>query len=82
MAGGENPELTVCQIRTASSALVRSLWLTGKVRERLLEKTAGIITLTQLRIARSRRCHIREKRRRLREMGIDLSAIRCCILET
>jgi len=31
------------------------------------------------RLARSRRSHIRKKRRRLRKMGIDLSVIRCCI---
>jgi len=61
--------------------LVRSLWLTGQVRERFLEKAAEIVTLTQQRIARSRRCHTRKKRRRLREMGIDLKAIRCCILK-
>ena len=75
-------ELTVCQIRTACSALVQSLWLTGRVQIKILERVAENITVTQQRIARSRRCHIRKKRRRLREMGIDLSVIRCCILKT
>jgi len=54
----------------------------GKGEKNIVREAAGIITFTQLRKARSRRCHIREKRRRLREMGIDLSAIRCFILET
>ena len=78
----KNPELTVCQIRAAASAMVRSLWLTGHVQEKFLRRTADIITSTQQRIARYSRCHVKAKRKKLREMGIDLSAIRCCILKT
>lgn len=68
--------------RAAEELVVRSLWQTGIVRKKFLERTAEIITSTQQRIARSRRCHIREKRKQLREMGIDLAVIRCCILKT
>ena len=74
--------MTVCQLRAATSALVRSLWLTGQARRTFLKRTAHIITLTQKRLARSRHSHVRKKRKQLREAGIDLLAIRCCILET
>ena len=79
--GGKNPELTVCQVHTATSALVRSLWMTGQVRVAYLVRAAAVITLTQDRLARSRRSHAKTKRRRLRELGIKLSVLRCCILE-
>ena len=58
------------------------MWLTGQAQLKLLNRTAHIITLTKERLARSRHSHVKKKRRQLHEMGIDLLAIRYCILET
>jgi hypothetical protein len=55
--------------------------MTGRATAAYLARAAAIITLTQERLARARRSHTQSKRRRLREMGIDLSKLRCCILE-
>ena len=55
--------------------------MTGQARQAYLVRAAKIITLTQHRLARSRRSHVQTKRRRLREMGIDVSTLRCCIFE-
>jgi len=59
---------------------VRSLWLTGQVRTALLETEAEIITETQQRNEKSRRSHVKTRKRRLRELGIKLSSLRCCIM--
>jgi len=59
---------------------VRSLWLTGEVRTAFLEKEAEIITETQQRNEKSRRSHVKARKRRLRELGIRPSSLRCCIM--
>src|SRR5262249_14485716 len=40
---GKNPEVTVCQLRTAASTLVRSWWLIGSALDRLIERTARLV---------------------------------------
>jgi hypothetical protein len=65
---------------TAGVAMVRSLWLCGSVRGKYLAKAAAVIARTQERIRRSRRSHVKTKRKRLRKLGIKLSKLRCCIL--
>ena len=77
---GENPGLTVCQLHQAASALVRSLWLTGQVRTRFLEKECKIIQDIQERNQKSQRSHVKARKRRLHELGINLSSSRCCIM--
>jgi len=59
---------------------VHSLWLTGQVRTSFLEKEAAIITETQQRNEKSQRSHVKTRKRRLRELGIKLSSLRCCIM--
>jgi len=59
---------------------VHSLWLTGQVRTSFLEKEAEIITETQQRNEKSQRSHVKARKRRLRELGIQLSSLRCCIM--
>ena len=78
--GGENPALTVCQLPVGTGSLVHSLWLTGQVRTAFLEKEAEIITETQQRNKKSQRSHVKARKRRLRELGIKLSSLRCCIM--
>ena len=78
--GGKNPALTVCQLRQAAGALVHSLWLTGQVRTSFLRKEAEIVTKTQQRNEKSQRSHVKTRKRRLRELGIKLSSLRCCIM--
>jgi hypothetical protein len=76
--GGENPELTVCQVRTAMSAVVRSLWLSGRCGTRLLERTAKELEYTQARRAQARKSHTKATRRTLQAAGVRLTAlIRC-----
>ena len=71
--GGKKSELTVCQVHTAVSALIRSWWMDGRVSARLLERTAALIQRAQRRNACARRCHIKRTRRVLRSMGIKLT---------
>ena len=60
--------------------MVRSLWLTGQVRQRFVQKEAEIITETQRRNAKADRSHAKQRKRQLRERGIKLSSLRCCIM--
>ena len=59
---------------------MRSLWLTGQVRTDFLHKEAVIITETQQRNETSERSHLKARKRRLRELGIQLSSLRYCIM--
>jgi hypothetical protein len=70
--------LTVCQVRTAMSALVRSLWLSGRCGTRLLEQTAKDLRYTQARRAQARKSHTKATRRKLHTAGVRLTPlIRC-----
>jgi ferritin-like protein len=42
---------------------------------------AEIITETQRRNEKSERSHAKARKRRLRELGIDLPSLRCCIMD-
>jgi len=50
------------------------------VRTSFLEKEAAIITETQQRNEKSRRSHVKARKRRLRKLGIKLLSLRCCIM--
>jgi hypothetical protein len=79
MAGGKNPELTVCQLHTALAALVRSWWLSSApATERLLAKAATKITWAQRRNAQARKSHAKRTRRKLRDLGIKLTELKRC----
>ena len=56
------------------------MWLTGQVRTSFLHKEADIITDTQRDNRKSQRSHVKKRKRRLRKLGIKLSALRCCIM--
>ena len=45
-----------------------------------LKMEAEIITETQRRNEKSERCHVKTRKQQLRELGIDLSLLRCCIM--
>ena len=77
--GGENQELTVCQLHTATAALVRSWWDSGRAAcDRLLERTAAKIRHQQRRNAQARKSHTKTTRRKLRELGIRLTDLPRC----
>jgi hypothetical protein len=75
---GGNPELTVCQIRTAAAAWVQSWWLTSRARTKFLDRTARKIRDTQRRNARSRKSHRKRTLRRLHALGITVSELPRC----
>jgi len=57
---------------------VRSWWLSGRASTTLIEATAKTIQHWQQRIAATRKCHTKGKRKKLRKMGIYLKdLIRC-----
>jgi hypothetical protein len=70
--------LTVCQIRTAASALVQSWWLSHTAAGQLIERAARIIRDTQARKARSRKSHRKRTLRKLREIGVTISHLPRC----
>jgi SRSO17 transposase len=79
---GEYPELTVSQVRQATSALVQSWWLTPTDASRLIEHTAYRIKYYQRRNRQSRESHTRTRIRKLQEQGIELESIFRCNWDT
>ena len=79
--GGENPDLTVCQVRTAADALVGSADLCRHCRRGRLAQAADLIDHYQARNRRAAGCHRRATLTRLDGLGIDLATLRSCILE-
>ncbi len=79
--GKKNPDLTVCQVRTAADALVGSADLCPTCRRGHLARAAELITRAQARNRQAAACHRRATLARLDELGIDLATLRCCILE-
>jgi hypothetical protein len=59
--GEKNPELTVCQVRTATAALVRASQLGRRAARTILEAAGADIAYTQRRNAAARRSHTRTK---------------------
>ncbi len=74
----KNPELTVCQIRAAASALVQSWWLPRAATRQPIERAARTIRETQARKARSRRSHRKRTLRKLRNIGVSISHLPKC----
>jgi hypothetical protein len=60
------------------SALVMSLWLSGRGGTRLLEQAAKELRYTQARRAQARKSHTKTTRRKLQAAGVRLTTlIRC-----
>jgi hypothetical protein len=76
--GKNSPELTVCQVRTALSALMLSWRLRRSARSALLDKTAANIRRAQRRNAEARRCRAKKAQQKLRAAGIKLTSVRRC----
>lgn len=79
---GEYPELTISQVRQATSAMIQSWWLPPSAAEELISNTAYKIAYYQKRNRQARRSHTKTRVRKLQEMGIDLTRIRRCRWET
>ena len=75
--GGKNPELTVCQVRTAAAAVVEGLRLGTAVKE-LAERAARTIERAQRENSEARESHRRDALAELKAMRIDLSKIIQC----
>jgi hypothetical protein len=69
----------VCQLHTATAALIRSWWVNDQpASDRLLEKTAAKITYKQQRNAQARKSHTKATKRKLRKLGIRLTELPRC----
>lgn len=74
----EYPELTVSQVRQATSAMVQSWWLSPKAAEELFSNTAYKLAYHQKRNQQARESHTKTRLGKLQELGIDLSKTRVC----
>ena len=70
--------MTVCQVRTAAAALVRSWGLGRKAAGLILDAAAAELEYTQRRNALARRCHTRTACKKLAALGIRLTALPRC----
>ena len=71
--GKKNPELTVCQVHTAVSAVVRSWWLDGAAAKQLFQQASKKIAYRQHHNAQARKSHTKTTRKLLKQLGIDLT---------
>ena len=75
---GTYPELTVSQVRQATSSVIQAWWLPPKAAEELICNTAYKIQYHQKRNLQARKSHTKTRLNKLQEMGIDLDTIRRC----
>lgn len=75
---GEYPELTVSQVRQATSAMIQSWWLPPKAAQTLIDNTAYKIQYHQKRNRQARLSHTKTRINKLEAMGIDLTTTRRC----
>jgi len=78
----KNPEWTVCQVQTATGALVESWWLNGRATKELLARAARKIARDQQRNALTREYHTKRTRQKLRILGIKLTTTPRCAWDT
>ena len=71
-------ELTVCQVRIAADAMIRSCWLPEPQRQAILQHASNKIRYYQTRNACSRRSHRKETIRALHRCGLTLRSLRRC----
>ena len=74
--------MTVCQIRTAAAALVRSWGLGHRAAKLILEAAAAELAYTQRRNATARKSHTRTTCRKLAALGIRLTGLPRCAWST
>jgi len=75
---GENPALTLCQIRTATRLLV-PLWIRGgRCSRKFAESISRQLVRTQHRNAKAQRSHRKRTLRRLHNIGMYLKDLRTC----
>lgn len=78
----EYSELTVSQVRQATSAMVQSWWLPPKAADELINNTAYKLAYHQKRNRQARESHSKTRALKLQELGIELSKIRVCHWDT
>jgi len=77
--GKKNPDLTICQLHTAMTELIRAVWREDEAGiSRVMEKVAQKITRKQARMAASRKSHTKKTQARLRKLGIKLTELARC----
>ena len=76
------PELTISQAKQAMSALVETWFLPLEATVVILEKASRTLKYYQRRNAAARKSHTKTRKRKLAEMGIDLSTINRCQWDT
>jgi SRSO17 transposase len=76
------PELTVSQVREATTAIVQSWWLTPSDAERLIGSTAHRLQYYQRRNALARKSHTRTRVQKLASLGVDLATLNKCNWDT
>ena len=79
---GEYPELSVSQVRQATSAVIQSWWLSPQAAEELISNTAYKLEYYQRRNRQARQSHTKTRIRKLQELGIDLDHIHRCDSDT
>ena len=72
------PELTISQVRQATTAVVQSWWLTPSDADRLINNTAFQLQYHQRRNAQARKSHTGTRIRKLESLGIDLEKTKKC----
>jgi len=71
--------VTICQVRDAADALIDALTLNEEDQKLRLARAARILRDRQTKNAASRASHTKARQRQLRELGIHVDQLRCCI---
>ena len=79
---GEYPELTISQVRQATSAMIQAWWLPPKAAKELIDHTAYRLAYYQKRNRQARQSHTKTRIRKLQEVGIELPQTRRCQWDT
>jgi SRSO17 transposase len=74
----EYSELTVSQVRQATSAMVQSWWLPSNAADELINHTAYKLAYHQKRNRQARESHSKTRELKLQDLGIELSKLRVC----
>ncbi len=72
----------MCQVHAAVDAIVQTWWLDPKSAETLINRVADRLQYHQQRNALARRAHSKTTKRKLRRIGINVSTLNRCDLDT
>lgn len=72
------PEITVSQVRQATSALVCSWWQPELTASSIIDEAARRIEYYQRRNAQARKSHTKTRIAKLESLGIDMNTVRRC----